>query len=422
MPATVTYNATVMQSGGDYSSLQGAVSALACDLTSAASQVFSISAKSTPTIADGAGVTGLTSGATGTCCHVNVAGTQIFIKSVSGTFVSGETVKATLDASKTVTLSSAGSAVTVAILIDGYWTVADTTPVIFTNYTTSSAHFVAISTSTTSRHNGRSAAASGRNSYRLLISGANTVTGIDLVSKLYNSIVGLEISAYTSTASGSTYGINTSGTTNMFTTISQCIIHDCLAVSAGYGYGIRYSRSNTIQNNIIYNVAYGIYDSTAVGTAVIIENNTIYNYSMNSAGYGIRAGSLSGTGCKLINNLAVAGPNSLGGGASYLYSGTGTVATNGSSDTTGSIQYLTYSNLFTSTVFGSENLHLKAGAAALDVGTDLSTTFTTDIDGDTRPTGAGTWDLGADEYHVSVASFKPAWVRRRQYMIGGGVA
>ena len=31
-------------------------------------------------------------------------------------------------------------------------------------------------------------------------------------------------------------------------------------------------------------------------------------------------------------------------------------------------------------------------------GTDLSAEFTDDIDGETRPTGAGTWDIGCDEY------------------------
>ena len=45
------------------------------------------------------------------------------------------------------------------------------------------------------------------------------------------------------------------------------------------------------------------------------------------------------------------------------------------------------------------DLHLKSTANALNVGTDLSTSFTTDIDFQTRPTGASTWDIGADEYN-----------------------
>jgi hypothetical protein len=55
------------------------------------------------------------------------------------------------------------------------------------------------------------------------------------------------------------------------------------------------------------------------------------------------------------------------------------------------------SNQFVSTTGGSEDLHLKQSADCIDVGDDLSGTFTGDIDGDTRPTGVNTWDIGADE-------------------------
>jgi hypothetical protein len=53
----------------------------------------------------------------------------------------------------------------------------------------------------------------------------------------------------------------------------------------------------------------------------------------------------------------------------------------------------------TFTFVGAEDFHLASNdAGALGYGTDLSGTFTTDIDGQTRPTGASTWDIGADEY------------------------
>ena len=73
----------------------------------------------------------------------------------------------------------------------------------------------------------------------------------------------------------------------------------------------------------------------------------------------------------------------------------GIAVVNGSSDASGNsgLQNLTSANLFTNVTAGSEDLHLKAGAAAIDVGTDLSATFTTDIDGTTRSVP---WDIGAD--------------------------
>ena len=52
-------------------------------------------------------------------------------------------------------------------------------------------------------------------------------------------------------------------------------------------------------------------------------------------------------------------------------------------------------DLFVSIAAGNEDLHLEpTGHNALDTALDLSATFTTDIDGQTR---SGPWDIGADE-------------------------
>jgi hypothetical protein len=56
-------------------------------------------------------------------------------------------------------------------------------------------------------------------------------------------------------------------------------------------------------------------------------------------------------------------------------------------------------DLFVSIIASSEDLHLESsGHDALNNGADLSSSFTNDIDDETRPSGAGTWDIGADEY------------------------
>lgn len=55
-------------------------------------------------------------------------------------------------------------------------------------------------------------------------------------------------------------------------------------------------------------------------------------------------------------------------------------------------------SVFTNITSGSEDYHLPLGSALIDVGTDLSATFTDDIDGQTR---TAPWDIGVDEYVVA---------------------
>lgn len=62
--------------------------------------------------------------------------------------------------------------------------------------------------------------------------------------------------------------------------------------------------------------------------------------------------------------------------------------------------YVTVVKFYVSGTNSLSDFHLKSGADAIDAGTDLSGTFTTDIDGVTR---SGTWDIGADEYSAGSA-------------------
>jgi len=68
---------------------------------------------------------------------------------------------------------------------------------------------------------------------------------------------------------------------------------------------------------------------------------------------------------------------------------------------TGAVTSVTASGQFVSIVGGSEDLHLKTGADAIDAGTDLGTTpsgVEIDIDGRDRDTEGDTWDIGAHEF------------------------
>jgi hypothetical protein len=59
----------------------------------------------------------------------------------------------------------------------------------------------------------------------------------------------------------------------------------------------------------------------------------------------------------------------------------------------------TLEQLFVDSTSPGFDLHLESsGHNALNFGVDLSSSFTNDIDDETRPTGANTWDIGADEY------------------------
>ena len=102
----------------------------------------------------------------------------------------------------------------------------------------------------------------------------------------------------------------------------------------------------------------------------------------------------------------------------------GTESHNLSSDATaagtGSLTSKTSANQFVSTVGGSEDLHLKAGADAIDAGTDLGTTpsgVEIDIDGRDRDAEGDTWDIGADEF-VTLASVTAAI---HHYKMAGGL-
>jgi hypothetical protein len=150
-----------------------------------------------------------------------------------------------------------------------------------------------------------------------------------------------------------------------------------------------YSGTYTAINSIFIS---GAYDS---GTVTGLAHLNIYNCTIiNTAAYPAlwrQSETWTAKNCYAASN----------GGAAY--SGTITKTTCASSDATGSagLQNIVLNTTnFTNVTAGSEDFHLPAGSALIDVGTDTSgdaapLNFTDDIDGVTR---TGTWDIGADEY------------------------
>ncbi len=176
--------------------------------------------------------------------------------------------------------------------------------------------------------------------------------------------------------------------------------------------GIQYADLTTtyITNNIVYDIkptgsnrsAWGIY-FVSTGTTYV-SNNTVYDCVGNGSGAGVGFNATQ-------DDSDVRCQNNIAAGADICYSAALQNPTNSivdhnlSSDATatgtGSIINADAVDEFISVIAGSEDLHLKAGASAIDAGIDLGTTpdrVNFDIDNQDRLVmGGPVWDIGADE-------------------------
>ncbi len=394
VPAAVEFVSVIKQSGGEYSSLFDWEAAIDCDLTVSATKVYSIIATSSM-IADGAAVTAGAS--TATLLH-QASSSQILLINISGLFNSGDYVT---DASNnSVILSDNGNSAIAVAKIDGAWSSADTTAVTITDWTTSANNYIKIYTTTAARHDGT--AGTG---YVLEPSSASH--GIQILEN-YTRIEGLEITNWTTNSGGSYDGINIAA--------DHCLIDSVIVHDDGHGTesnsdagGIQTDTDNitvTIRNCIVYDLArWGISTHNTDGTTFDIENCTVYKCT-------VADDSPTGYGCvghdghtSIINAKNVIAMDVQNGGADFKGTNWGTSSHNISSDATApgsnSLTSKSAANQFVSITSGSENLHLKSGADALDVGINLYSTagFQDDIDGTSRD---ASWDIGADEWEMKI--------------------
>ena len=243
-------------------------------------------------------------------------------------------------------------------------------------------------------------------------------TNLMQIGEDYVRVEGVEIDGSLVTNVVNIVGMNTLGASAVSDVrIDKCLIHDLTSTAStalASVWGIRLQAGSArLTNTIIYNIkassaggtnnaARGI-DITAPGTTNYVYNNTVYNVMTTvatlSSDYGIHHNS---TGTTIATNNYAGGTSGPGVADDFhVTSGTMTQSYNVSEDSTasgeGSQTLKAPVDQFVSIGAGSENLHLKSGAACINAGTDLSGTFTDDTDSETRPTGAGTWDVGADE-------------------------
>ncbi len=155
-----------------------------------------------------------------------------------------------------------------------------------------------------------------------------------------------------------------------------------------------------VYNNIVYKIATSGTDPIGIGIfsdANPNASNEIYNNTVYSAKYGIACVDTTND-CIVKNNISMNSTVDFAG--TFNTSSSHNMSSDATGDdpgVTGAIINETASSEFVSVTSGSEDFHLLSSANAVDAGTSLSTVFTDDIDGESRPTN---WDMGADEYVV----------------------
>ncbi len=258
--------------------------------------------------------------------------------------------------------------------------------------TTDSDNYMWLTVAEGERHNGT--AGSG---VKIDVSSAGDVV---VVQDSYTIVGWLEIDDYGSTSgNNAAVFLNASSISNC--TVRNNIIHDNIYWAGSLGiYDYSSNGSHSIYNNFLYagtqeaatDYAIAGYWSNAGSN---VYNNTIYNFD-----YGIVADTTDDILAK--NNLVLSCVTN------DFATNSGTFDSNSdyniSSDTTApgsnSLTSKTTADNLVSTTAGSEDLHLKnINADAYNAGTSISTTFTNDIDNNTRAID-DSWDIGADEFGV----------------------
>jgi hypothetical protein len=281
---------------------------------------------------------------------------------------------------------------------------AFTAPLTIAGSTTNSSHFMWVTAHSSARHSGT--AGSG-----VAADGSNATSGMN-VRNNYTRVEWLEMKQF-----GGANGRPTVAAENATNVLfAQLIIYDFKVVEVPdpldywASYGIKGSDNSdfTARNCIIYNgSSSGIrINGTGTGETGLVENCTIYNIAGTGVG--------DGDGTLTVRNTISMGNTTdfdvLTANQSYNISSDSSAAGTGSmtgrtataNASPGAGDWVVFANI----TAGSEDFHLQDSSEndALDNGTDLSSSFTNDIDDATRPTGAGTWDIGADEYGTAAAT------------------
>lgn len=266
------------------------------------------------------------------------------------------------------------------------YSMADTTTATIFGWTTDATRYIAIYAPTAERHSG----VWDTNKYRLSIN-ASASRPLFIVED-YVRVTGLQIE-----------NTHTGGYTSVFVSAvaaspNSSVLLDSLIIRSGStvvsaeteGSGVRIAAGAvTLRNCIIYSASLScIYTEVGSNTPVVTIDNCTIAGSASAYGVNVSGGTVTLQNCYS------------GGNSTDDYNGTMTLTTCAHSSATvftGSTASIAHSTAnFTNVTAGSEDYHLISSASStlLTGGTDLSGTFTVDIDGETR----SDWSIGADEY------------------------
>jgi len=221
------------------------------------------------------------------------------------------------------------------------------------------------------------------------------ISNSERVFEIYEDYVTIEgLQVYNNRTINHVYGISVIDQTEGIVNINQCIVKIEGSSDVTYNNGnifCWHANNVNITNCVIYGGDKINYKRTGVfGTDTTVH---IFNCIISGACIGIQRyqiGSINVINSVVFNNI----DNFLGGDIVVTYSasddGDGTNAINMSALSDD------WSDVFVD--YDNYDFHLKKSSVLIDNGTNLSSKFTDDIDGETR---TGTWDVGADEYNAS---------------------
>lgn len=277
-------------------------------------------------------------------------------------------------------ISSAGSADSIAVTIDGW--------------TTDSTRYVKIQSTGTNKHNG----VWDDTKYRLIVSSLDTA--IIYVQIPFCKISGVQVQL---TATGSSlHAIRyQSATGGIFEVVNNLIKGHGNFGDGSYHGGVLVVGGTGADIFIVNNIFYDWYDVSSPSYSFAIYNEItcnmyIYNNTMYNCSYGVFSYS---SGELLINNLAnncTDGYYTSGGFSASCSNNLSDITSDapGANSVTGTVAFVDATN---------DDFRLSSSdTVAKDAGTDLSGDanypFSTDIVGTTR---TGTWDIGAHEYVIT---------------------